>query len=191
MDFILKYMNTIDFYNSISEENVLAIFAFLGAGAFYLMRLTKMMRSRIKEYEERDADGRDAFKNDIDLLQGIEERIGLEHRHVKSNIEHELVEYELAAYALNPRLRAMTHDIRSAKESEAKHLVILGEEINSMSDSTNESVPNQPSLEHIRIAVPQAMQIVKQLQDKLREQRVRTQQLLADVTVIKNGYGVE
>jgi hypothetical protein len=85
----------------------------------------------------------------------------------------------------------MTHGIRSAKESEAKHLVILGEEINSMSDSTNESVPNQPSLEHIRIAVPQAMQIVKQLQDKLREQRVRTQQLLADVTVIKNGYGVE
>ncbi len=184
-------MNTIDFYNSISEENVLAIFAFLGAGAFYLMRLTKMMRSRIKEFEERDADGRDGFKNDIDLLQGIEERIGHEHRHVKSNIEHELVEYELAAYALNPRLRAMKQGIRSAKESEAKHLVVLGGEISSMSDAINESVTNQPNFEQIRTAVPQAMQIVEQLQNKLSEQRVKTQQLLADVTVIKNGYGVE
>lgn len=184
-------MNTIDFYNSISEENILAIFAFLGAGAFYMLRLTKMMRSRINEFEERDAHGRDAFKNDIDLLQGIEERIGLEHRHVKSNIENELVEYELAAYALNPRLKAMTEDIRTAKETDTRFLKALGGEIKAMPPATDGTVQNQPRLEEIRAAVPQAMQIVRQLQDNLSEQRAKTQQLLADITVIKNGYGVE
>jgi hypothetical protein len=184
-------MNTIDFYNSISEENVLAIFAFLGAGAFYMMRLTKIMRSRIQEFEDRDAHGRDAFKSDIDLLQGIEERIGLEHRHVKNNIENELVEYELAAYALNPRLKAMSEDIRKAKETEIRFLKALGGEINSMPSAMDGSLYDQPRLEDIRAAVPQAMEIVRQLQVKLTEQRVKTQQLSADVSVIKNGYGVE
>ena len=184
-------MNTIEIISTLSEESILAIVAFFGAGAFYILRLNKIMRSRIREFEERELSGRDSFKSDVDLLQGIQRQIQSSYQHAEQQIEGELVEYELAAFALNPRLKLINTKIENAGKSEDAMIANLREKMGQVSQMTSVSGTEQNDLDNVRTALPQATQIVKQMQLSIQEQHSKIDQMNGDIRLIKMANGVE
>ena len=184
-------MNTIEIFTSFSEESLLAIVAFLGAGAFYMLRLTKIMRTRIQDYEERDLDGRDAFKNDVDVLHRIEERVRFGYQNVKDHVEEELVEYELASFALNPRLKTINTKIEQSTKKEAVLMDELQQRLRDVTRLMEPGAVQNTSLVDIRQALPKAIQIVSQMQQTMHDQNFKINQLNGNIKLIEKGYGVE
>lgn len=184
-------MNTIEIISTLSEESILAIVAFLGAGAFYMLRLTKIMRSRIREFEERELSGRDSFKKDVDLLQGIQRQVQSSYQHAEQQIEGELVEYELAAFALNPRLKLLNTKIENAGRSEGAKFANLREKMGQVSQMTMTRGAEQNGLSNVRTVLPQTIQIVKQMQLSMQEQHSKIEEMNGDIRLIKMANGVE
>ena len=179
-------MNTVEIISTLSEESILAIVAFLGAGAFYMLRLTKIMRSRIREFEERELSGRDSFKKDVDLLQGIQRQVQSSYQHAEQQIE-----YELAAFALNPRLKLLNTKIENAGRSEGAKFANLREKMGQVSQMTMTRGTEQNGLANVRTALPQAIQIVKQMQLSMQEQHSKIEEMNGDIRLIKMANGVE
>ncbi len=184
-------MNTVEIINSFSDESILALVAFLGAGAFYMLRLTKIMRARITEFEERDLDGRDAFKNDVDTLHQIEERIRNRYQNARDHVEQELVEYELASFALNPQLKLINAKIQNSAQNEELKISNLGQKLQDLSKLMTSSESKGSSLEPVRSALPQAIQIASQMQQTIAHQNSKINQMNGDIRLIKKGHGVE
>ena len=187
----LRSMNTIEIFSSFSEESILAVVAFLGAGAFYMLRLTKIMRTRIQEFEDRDLDGRDAFKSDVNILHDIEGRIRTGYQYAKDQVEQELVEYELAAFALNPRLKQINTKIEDSSKKDQIMMEDLRHRIQVVSSMVQASPTKGNSLASVRSALPQAIQIVNQMQQSMAEQHSKINQMNGDIHMIKKGHGVE
>lgn len=156
-----------------------------------MLRLTKIMRTRIQEFEDRDLDGRDAFKSDVNILHDIEGRIRIGYQHAKDQVEEELVEYELAAFALNPRLKQINTKIQDSSKNELDLMDNLRQHIQFVSNMAQTSSTKGNSLANVRSALPQAIQIVNQMQQSMLEQHSKINQMDGDIHMIKKGHGVE
>lgn len=156
-----------------------------------MLRLTKIMRTRIQEFEERDLDGRDAFKNDVSILNGIEDGIRNGYQLANNQVEEELVGYELASFALNPRLKLINTKIQNSSKKEEFMMADLRQQIQTVSHMMQPSATRGGSLANVRNALPQAIQIITQMQQSMLEQNSKINQMNGDIRLIKMGHGVE
>jgi hypothetical protein len=171
-------MNITEFYTAFSEETILAIVAFVGACAFYMLRLNKIYRLRITDLELRDSSGRQSLMDDV------------AHDHV----ERELVEHELAVLALNPRLRNLDNEIKKQLGAEAGLVTSLRESLQAMGQSTNQGIPDTKINEKandINNIIPNIRELVERAKGNLLQQRIELDRMNSDLTLIKKGHGVE
>jgi|GEM_PF-1715114 hypothetical protein len=187
-------MNITEFYTAFSEETILAIVAFVGACAFYMLRLNKIYRLRITDLELRDSSGRQSLMDDVETLGLMEDQIHSRLQSAHDHVERELVEHELAVLALNPRLRNLDNEIKKQLGAEAGLVTSLRESLQAMGQSTNQGIPDTKINEKandINNIIPNIRELVERAKGNLLQQRIELDRMNSDLTLIKKGHGVE
>ena len=58
-------MNISDMISNMSEETIISLAFFVGAGAIYVIRKFSFLNQQLRDYEERDLSGRDSVVRDM------------------------------------------------------------------------------------------------------------------------------
>ena len=133
-------MNISDMISNMSEETIISLAFFVGAGAIYvIVRKFSFLNQQLREHEERELTGRDSVVRDLLRMNGIEDKIRLEYDTPKNHIEGELVEHEMIGHNMAPRIRELSRQIADVLDDQSDGLVDVTTNVNSISSKINKA----------------------------------------------------
>ena len=186
-------MNISDMISNMSEETIISLAFFVGAGAIYVIRKFSFLKQQLREHEEKDVSGRDSVVRDLLRYNGIEDKIRLEYDTPKNHIEGELVEHEMIGHNMAPRIRELSRQIADVLDDQSDGLVDVTTNINSISSKINKafSQTEDNSLEQINSMIPQLISRIEALNESVKGESQKVAILLNEVQMIKRAIGVE
>ena len=185
-------MNISDMISNMSEETIISLAFFVGAGAIYVIRKFSFLNQQLRDYEERDLSGRDSVVR-YASYNGIEDKIRLEYDTPKNHIEGELVEHEMIGHNMAPRIRELSRQIADVLDDQSDGLVDVTTNVNSISSKINKAFTDtgDNSLEQINNMIPQLISRIEGLNESVKGESQKVAILLNEVQMIKRAIGVE
>ena len=186
-------MNISDMISNMSEETIISLAFFVGAGIIYVIRKFSFLNQQLREHEEKDVSGRDSVVRDLLRMNGIEDKIRLEYDTPKNHVENELVEHEMIGHNMAPRIRELSRQIADVLDDQSDGLVDVTTNINSISSKINKafSQTEDNSLEQINGMIPQLISRIEALNESVKGESQKVAILLNEVQMIKRAIGVE
>ena len=186
-------MNISDMISNMSEETIISLAFFIGAGIIYVIRKFSFINQQLREYEERDLSGRDSVIRDMFLMDKIEDDIRLEYDTPRNHIESELVEHEMIGHNMAPRIRDLSKQIADVLDDQSDGLVDVTTNINSISSKINKvfTSSGDNSLEQINSMIPQLVSRIEALNESVKGESQKVAILLNEFQMIKRTLGVE
>ena len=186
-------MNISDMISNMSEETIISLAFFVGAGAIYVIRKFSFLNQQLRDYEERDLSGVDSLVRDMFVLNGIEDEIRLKYDKPKNHIEGELVEHEMIGHNMAPRIRELSRQIADVLDDQSDGLVDVTTNVNSISSKINKAFTDtgDNSLEQINNMIPQLISRIEGLNESVKGESQKVAILLNEVQMIKRAIGVE
>lgn len=186
-------MNISDMISNMSEETIISLAFFVGAGVIYVIRKFSFLNQQLREHEDRELSGRDSVVRDLLRMNGIEDKIRLEYDTPKNRIEGELVEHEMIGHNMAPRIRELSRQIADVLDDQSDGLVDVTTNINSISSKINKAFTQtgDNSLEQINNMIPQLISRIETLNETVKGESQKVAILLNEVQMIKRAIGVE
>ena len=186
-------MNISDMISNMSEETIISLAFFVGAGVIYVIRKFSFLNQQLREHEERELSGRDSVVRDLLRMNGIEDKIRLEYDTPKNHIEGELVEHEMIGHNMAPRIRELSRQIADVLDDQSDGLVDVTTNVNSISSKVNKTFTDtgDNSLEQINNMIPQLISRIEGLNESVKGESQKVAILLNEVQMIKRAIGVE
>ena len=186
-------MNISDMISNMSEETIISLAFFVGAGVIYVIRRFSFLNQQLREHEERELSGRDSVVRDLLRMNGIEDKIRLEYDTPKNHIENELVEHEMIGHNMAPRIRELSRQIADVLDDQSDGLVDVTTNVNSISSKINKAFTDtgDNSLEQINNMIPQLISRIEGLNESVKGESQKVAILLNEVQMIKRAIGVE
>ena len=186
-------MNISDMISNMSEETIISLAFFVGAGVIYVIRKFSFLNQQLREHEERELSGRDSVVRDLLRMNGIEDKIRLEYDTPKNHIENELVEHEMIGHNMAPRIRELSRQIADVLDDQSDGLVDVTTNVNSISSKINKAFTDtgDNSLEQINNMIPQLISRIEGLNESVKGESQKVAILLNEVQMIKRAIGVE
>ena len=186
-------MNISDMISNMSEETIISLAFFVGAGVIYVIRKFSFLNQQLREHEERDLSGRDSVVRDLLRMNGIEDKIRLEYDAPKNHIESELVEHEMIGHNMAPRIRDLSRQIADVLDGQSDGLIDVTTNIDSISSKINKAFTQtgDNSLEQINNMIPQLISRIETLNESVKGESQKVAILLNEVQMIKRAIGVE
>ena len=184
-------MNITQMISVIPEETIIAGVAFIGTGAFYMMRLVSTLKNRVTEFEDQELSGRQSLERDLGTMNDLIHSLRSEYQNVKDNVEEELVEQELNSLAITPRFRKLGNMISDGMDGQSDDLIDLDRALNSiaitMGDISNST--NSDEVAKLNEMIPTINGILADLKNGFMIQQHSLDEISRDVTLIKSAYG--
>ena len=186
-------MNISDMISNMSDQTIICLAFFIGAGIIYVLRKFSSLNQQLREHEEKDVSGRDSVVRDLLRMNGIEDKIRLEYDTPKNHVENELVEHEMIGHNMAPRIRELSRQIADVLDDQSDGLVDVTTNINSISSKINKafSQTEDNSLEQINGMIPQLISRIEALNESVKGESQKVAILLNEVQMIKRAIGVE
>ena len=186
-------MNISDMISNMSDQTIICLAFFIGAGIIYVLRKFSFLNQQLREHEEKDVSGRDSVVRDLLRMNGIEDKIRMEYDKPANHIENELVEHELIGHNMAPRIRELSRQIADVLDDQSDGLVDVTTNINSISSKINKafSQTEDNSLEQINGMIPQLISRIEALNESVKGESQKVAILLNEVQMIKRAIGVE
>lgn len=186
-------MNISDMISNMSDQTIISLAFFIGAGIIYVLRKFSFLNQQLREHEEKDLSGRDSVIRDLLRMNGIEDKIRMEYDTPAKHVENELVEHELIGHNMAPRIRELSRKIADVLDDQSDGLVDVTTNINSISSKINKAFPQtgDNSLEQINSMIPQLVSRIDTLNESVKSESHKVAILLNEVQMIKRALGVE
>ena len=186
-------MNMTDMISNMSEETMISLAFFIGAGIIYVIRKFSSMNQELREYEERDISGRESLVRDAIRYKGWRDEIRLEHESPKNHLENELVEHEMIGYKMAPRIKELSKQIADVLDDQSDSLIDVTTNIDSISNKINKALSQnqENSLEEINNMIPQLVSMIEAVNESVKSESQNVITLLHEINMIKRAIGVE
>ena len=186
-------MNMTGMISNMSEETMISLAFFIGAGMIYVIRKFGSMNQQLREYEEMEISGRDSVLRDAIRFKGIEDRIRQDYENPKNHVENELVKHEMIGHKMAPRIRELSRQIADVLDDQSDALVDVSANVDSISTKINKvfSQDQDESLEQINNMIPQLISKIEIVNESVKSESQRVTILLNEVQMIKRAIGVE
>ena len=186
-------MNINDMITNMSEETLISLAFFIGAGIIYIIRKFSFLNQQLREHEEKDVSGRDSVVRDLLQMNDIEDRIRVEYDNPKNHVESELVEHEMIGHNMAPRIRELSRQIADILDDQSDGLIDVTTNIKSISSKIDKvfSPIEDTYLEQINDMISKLVSRIEALNETIKGENQKASILVSEIQMIKRAIGVE
>ena len=179
--------------SNMSEETIISLAFFIGAGTIYIIRKFGFMNQQLREYENRDVSGRDSVVRDLLQMNGIEDKIRMDYENPKNHIENELVIHEMIGHKMAPRIKELSRQVADVLDDQSDALIDVSNNVDAIAGKVAKvfSQDTDNSMEQINNLIPQLISKIEAVNESVKSESQRVTILLNEIQMIKRGIGVE
>ena len=186
-------MNMNNMISNMSEETMISLAVFIGAGLIYIMRKFSSLNQQIREFEQNDISGRESRDKELELVRDIISDIRAEYDNSKNHVEGELVEHEMMGLNMAPKFQELSRQIGDVLDEQSDSIIDVSRNIDSIASKINKafSANSDNSLEQINNMIPQLVSKIDAINESVKSESQRVNNLLHEIYMIKRAIGVE
>ena len=186
-------MNISDMISNMSDQTIISLAFFIGAGIIYAMRKFGSLNQAIREYEEADKSTAQIRKDYAILLTEIEEKERLKFSNSHKDVENQLVKHEMLGFRMAPKFQELSREIADVLDEQSDSIIDVTRNIESIASKISKSfnVEFDRSLEQINSMIPQLIAKIEAVNDSVKSESQKVTALLNEIYMIKRAIGVE